>query len=155
MAAPACKASWTVRSAANLGEDLARAMRTAKGGRPGPVHLSLPSDLLEGNVDAVLPEKAAFHPADVPRTLSDETLALLRKAKMPLLIGSPAFGTSRGRAALQRFEDATGVPAIVMESPRGVNDPSQGLLAEILAAADVVVLAGKRRDFTLKFGATF
>src|SRR5262249_38742374 len=44
---------------------------------------------------------------------------------------------------------------IVMESPRGVNDPSLGLLAEVLAAADVVVLAGKKRDFTLKFGAAF
>src|SRR5271168_2876800 len=46
MAAPACKASWTVRSAQTLGKDLARAMRMAKTGRPGPVHLSLPSDLL-------------------------------------------------------------------------------------------------------------
>jgi acetolactate synthase-1/2/3 large subunit len=42
-----------------------------------------------------------------------------------------------------------------MESPRGVNDPSMGLLSEVLAAADVVVLAGKRRDFTLRFGAAF
>ncbi len=40
MAAPACKAAWTVRSAATLGADLARAMRMAKAGRPGPVHLS-------------------------------------------------------------------------------------------------------------------
>jgi acetolactate synthase-1/2/3 large subunit len=42
-----------------------------------------------------------------------------------------------------------------MESPRGVNDPSLGFLAEVLAAADVVLLAGKKRDFTLKFGAAF
>jgi acetolactate synthase-1/2/3 large subunit len=56
---------------------------------------------------------------------------------------------------LRAFEEATGVPALAMESPRGVNDPSQGLLAEVLAAADVVVLAGKRCDFTLKFGAAF
>jgi acetolactate synthase-1/2/3 large subunit len=42
-----------------------------------------------------------------------------------------------------------------MESPRGVSDPSLGLLQEVLAAADTVVLAGKRKDFTLKFGAAF
>jgi acetolactate synthase-1/2/3 large subunit len=47
------------------------------------------------------------------------------------------------------------VPLIVMESPRGVNDPALGRLADVLAQADVAVLAGKRRDFTLKFGAAF
>jgi acetolactate synthase-1/2/3 large subunit len=53
---------------------------------------------------------------------------------------------------LRAFEEVTRVPALVMESPRGVNDPSLGLLAEVLAAADAVLLAGKPIDFTLKFG---
>lgn len=155
MAAPACKAAWTVRSAATLGADLARAMRMAKAGRPGPVHLSLPSDLLEAVVDQALPAKEDFFPAPVLPAMNEEILAQLKKARKPLLIGGPALGNARGRAALRAFEEATGVPALVMESPRGVNDPSQGLLAEVLAAADLVVLAGKRRDFTLKFGAAF
>jgi acetolactate synthase-1/2/3 large subunit len=42
-----------------------------------------------------------------------------------------------------------------MESPRGVNDPSLGLFAEVLALADTVVLAGKKQDFMLKFGRVF
>ena len=155
MAAPACKASWTVRSAQTLGEDLARAMRMAKAGRPGPVHLSLPSDLLESTVDAALPAKADFLPAAVATVIGEDVLELLRRAKKPLLIAGPAAGHANGRAALRAFEEATGVPALAMESPRGINDPAQGLLAEVLAAADVVVLAGKRRDFTLKFGAAF
>ena len=155
MAAPACKASWTVQSAASLGADLARAMRTAASGRPGPVHLSLPSDLLEGDAEAELPAKEDFFPAPVFPGRNEEILKPLQKAKKPLLIAGPALGNARGRAALRAFEEATGVPSIVMESPRGVNDPSLGLLAEVLAAADVVVLAGKKRDFTLKFGAAF
>jgi acetolactate synthase-1/2/3 large subunit len=53
------------------------------------------------------------------------------------------------------LEQATGIPVVAMESPRGVNDPALGLFAEILASADAVVLAGKKRDFTLKFGAAF
>jgi acetolactate synthase-1/2/3 large subunit len=155
MAAPACKASWTVRSAEALGEDLARAMRMAASGRPGPVHLSLPSDLLEGQVDSGVPPPEAFRP-EAPRAgLTDEILLQLKKAKKPLLVAGPASGNARGRAALKAFEEEMGIPAIVMESPRGVNDPSQGLLSEILAAADVVVLAGKKKDFTLKFGAAF
>src|SRR5690348_1492491 len=51
MAAPVAKASWTATSAAGLGADIAEAMRLAASGRPGPVHVSLPSDLLEARVD--------------------------------------------------------------------------------------------------------
>ena len=47
------------------------------------------------------------------------------------------------------------MPVIGMESPRGVNDPSLGKLAEVLAKADVVLLLGKPLDFTLKFGKAF
>ena len=155
MAAPACKAAWTVRSAESLGEDVARAIRMAKAGRPGPVHLSLPSDLLEAEVSADLPAKDACVPDSVPPGLEEESLEILQKAKKPLIIAGPAHASARGRAALRAFEEATGVPAVVMESPRGVHDPSLGLLAEVLAAADVVVLAGKPLDFTLKFGAAF
>jgi acetolactate synthase I/II/III large subunit len=155
MAAPVCKASWTVRDAESLGTDLALAMRMARAGRPGPVHLSLPSDLLEARVDAALPAMEDFVPEAFSPGVDESILDALRAAQKPLMIGAPALGNARGRAALGKFEQATGVPAIVMESPRGVNDPGLGLLAEVLAAADVVLLAGKRRDFTLRFGAVF
>src|SRR5438445_73839 len=52
MAAPVAKASWTAKSAAALGSDVAEAIRIATSGRPGPVHLSLPSDLLEERVES-------------------------------------------------------------------------------------------------------
>ena len=155
MAAPVCKAAWTVRSAETLGEDLARAMRMARAGRPGPVHLSLPCDLLEAQVDVDLPAEEDFFPESMLPGLHDEVLDVLQRARKPLLIAGPALGNARGRAVLGKFEETTRVPAIVMESPRGVNDPGLGLLAEVLAAADAVVLAGKRRDFTLRFGAAF
>src|SRR6185436_8032527 len=85
MAAPACKASWMVRSANDLGQDLARAMRTAQEGRPGPVHLSLPSDLLEGQASADIPGKETFLP-NAPRPVGAQILESLQKAKKPLLI---------------------------------------------------------------------
>src|SRR5271166_119798 len=55
MAAPVAKASWMATDTARLGVDVARAIRLATSGRPGPVHLSLPSDLLDARVavDAV------------------------------------------------------------------------------------------------------
>jgi acetolactate synthase-1/2/3 large subunit len=157
MAAPACKASWTARSAETLGEDLALALRTARAGRPGPVNLSLPSDLLEAKVQADAPPASAFvpePPAPDPAGVQ-ALLDALAGAKRPLVIAGPALASARGREAARRFEEAARVPVVVMESPRGVNDPALGLLAEALAEADVAVLAGKRRDFTLKFGAAF
>jgi acetolactate synthase-1/2/3 large subunit len=47
------------------------------------------------------------------------------------------------------------VPVIGMESPRGVNDPALGKVADVLKRADAVLLVGKRRDFTLRFGEAF
>jgi acetolactate synthase-1/2/3 large subunit len=155
MAAPACKASWTARSAATLGADFAQAFRIARSGRPGPVHLSLPVNLLEEKVEGEVPRKEDFSPEGETRKITSEMLESLTKAKAPLLIAGPACANARSRKKLAEFEAASGVPAIVMESPRGVNDPAAGLLAEVLARADVVVLAGKKRDFTLKFGAAF
>ncbi len=69
MAAPAVKASWTAKSAATLGEDVARAMQVARSGRPGPVHLSIPSDLFEAPVEATddaIPAAEAFQAVHAP-----------------------------------------------------------------------------------------
>ena len=85
----------------------------------------------------------------------EDLLSQLARAQTPLVLAGPALANARGRALLRRFEEATRIPAIVMESPRGVNDPALGLLPEVLARADAVVLAGKDRDFTLKFGTAF
>src|SRR6478735_6602999 len=54
MAAPVTKASWMARSTATLAEDVGRASDMARSGRPGPVHLSLPSDLLDEAVSGDL-----------------------------------------------------------------------------------------------------
>jgi acetolactate synthase-1/2/3 large subunit len=43
------------------------------------------------------------------------------------------------------------LPAIAMESPRGINDPSLGAFTEVLREADLLVLLGKAHDFTLRF----
>src|SRR5947199_6289386 len=51
MARPVTKASWTAGATQTLGRDVADAIRIATSGRPGPVHLSLPSDLLDARVD--------------------------------------------------------------------------------------------------------
>jgi thiamine pyrophosphate-dependent acetolactate synthase large subunit-like protein len=156
MAAPVAKASWTVRSAGSLGSDIALAMRMAQSGCPGPVHVSLPSDLLEAKVDAQLPPLEEPLEASVARPDAyDALLEPLARAPRALVLAGPQYARTQAAALASRFEQATGVPVIAMESPRGVNDPALGRLAEVLARADTVLLAGKKLDFMLKFGAVF
>jgi acetolactate synthase-1/2/3 large subunit len=158
LAGHVAKASWTVTDAAQLGHDLARAMRTAKTGRPGPVHLSLPADLLETAVDDSpqnLPQPDDCHPGitllDVQT--AEDILSAFSRAERPSILAGPS--AMRGAVEGQHAElsRALRVPVIGMESPRGINDPSLGAVAEILAEADLVLLLGKRLDFTLRFGA--
>ena len=82
VAAPMAKASWTASSVPSLGVEVAKAIRIARSGRPGPVHLSLPSDLLDATVEegeVVWPEPGAF--AAEPVALSQGTTA--RDAALP------------------------------------------------------------------------
>ena len=158
MAAPVAKASWMATDPARLGLDVAKAIRIATAGRPGPVHLSLPSDLLDAEVPEAAvawPQPADFaaQPTSLGDAAADAVLALLAGAERPLLIAGPALANRPGRALLARLEAATSVPTCIMESPRGFADATLGAFAELAARCDLIVLLGKALDFTLKFGA--
>ena len=147
LAGPVTKASWVAQSPERLAHDVRRALREARSGRPGPVHLSVPQDMLEAAVDSEpLPDFKVENARSRP--FPDE----LAHAERPLIIAGPAMMRD---PALRALEEASGVPAIGMESPRGVNDPALGRLADVLGRADVVLLLGKRLDFTLRFGRAF
>lgn len=157
MATPVCKAAWMATDTATVGTDVAKALCLATSGRPGPVHLSLPSDIL----DAVVPEQDVIWPSDAdfsaaPLALGDAAadtiLALLATAKYPLIIGAPVLATRSGRDLLRRIETALNIPTCLSEGPRGFNDASLGAYAEVAKRADMVLLLGKALDFTLKFG---
>jgi acetolactate synthase I/II/III large subunit len=157
MAAPVTKLSWTSASADALASDMAKAISVAQSGRPGPVHVSLPTDALEGDTDAinVAVAASAFQPVAMPLLSVDAAsfLARLLRAKRPFILTGPASMTRFRRDQLVALEAATGVPVVGMESPRGIGDPSLGAFAQMLAQSDCVLLLGKRLDFTLKFGA--
>jgi acetolactate synthase-1/2/3 large subunit len=155
MAAPVTKGAWTSKQIGALGTDLARAINTARSGRPGPTQLSLPVDLLDGQADVeMLPDEKAFLPAAMPLDAGTARTILERllKASKPLILTGSVGLTKWGRKHARTLEDALGVPVIGMESPRGTNDPALGAFSEMLAQADCVLLVGKRMDFTLGFG---
>lgn len=153
MAAPVTKLSWTTASADTLASDVATALRVAQSGRPGPVHLSLPTDALEAPTCMVI-DATAFEPtvSSLSSANACAFIARLSRAKRPLILVGPASMTRPRRGQLAALETATGIPVVGMESPRGINDPSLGAFAPMLAQSDCVLLLGKRLDFTLKFG---
>lgn len=154
MAAPVCKTAWTCASVDDLPADIANAVRIARSGRPGPVNLNLPNDVLDALATAAPAQAADFAPIAQPLAagVGIELMQRLAQASRPLILAGPACMTRRGRMWLDTLEKACGVPVIGMESPRGIADPSLGAFAEVLAQADCVVLLDKRLDFTLKFG---
>jgi acetolactate synthase I/II/III large subunit len=154
MAEPVCKAAWVCAGTAEIAADIARAIRLARSGRPGPVHLSLPTDVLEGAVDphGLHGEVFEAEPLPLDAGVAAALMQRLARAARPLILVGPACMTRTGRALSATLEAASGVPVIGMESPRGIADPSLGAFAEMLGQADCVLLLGKRLDFTLKFG---
>jgi acetolactate synthase I/II/III large subunit len=156
LAEPVTKASWTASTAAGIPDDLACAFRVARSGRPGPVHVSLPFDVLEHRIEAPArwPDTAAFDPEPMALAPADarQILAEIADARRPLIVAPPALCTRRGRTLMAALENAIRVPVIPMESPRGINDPCLGCYTEVLADADLIVLVGKPLDFTLRFG---
>jgi acetolactate synthase-1/2/3 large subunit len=157
MAAPVTKASWTADNPATLGRDIGEAIRVAKTGRPGPVHLSLPSDLLEARVEdraIVWPERSdAGTPPALAESAADTILAAIAKAERPIIIAGPQWSNPRGRDLLAKLEAALKTPAVVMESPRGMADATLGAFPDLIKRADLIVLLGKALDFTLKWAA--
>jgi acetolactate synthase-1/2/3 large subunit len=156
IAAPLTKASWVCKSVSELPGDFAKAVSIARSGRPGPVHISLPSDVLDNAFDGKesMPNATDFEPISIKadKQVIKEMIAALGKAKKPLVLTGPMMQSQVGRKILASLEAALGVPVIGMESPRGIGDPCLGAFSEVLAQSDCVLLLGKKLDFTLKFG---
>jgi len=158
MAAPVTKASWMATDTATVGMDVAEAIRIATTGRPAPVHLSLPSDVLDASVDedeVQWPSAADFtaEPVVLNDAATDAILSIIASAKRPLLIGAPVLANRPGRALMSRVQAALGIPGCLSEGPRGFNDATLGRYGDVAKRADLIVLLGKALDFTLKFGA--
>jgi acetolactate synthase-1/2/3 large subunit len=155
IAAPLTKLARTSMQSGEIARDFADAMRAARSGRRGPVHLSLPSDCLDGDADLDDVPAAQAFAADamaLDEATADTMLARLSAAKRPLIVVGPMLMTRAGRIAAMRLEEALGIAVVGMESPRGLADASLGTFSKMVAQADCILLLGKRLDYTLKFG---
>ncbi|EHR71362.1 thiamine pyrophosphate-dependent enzyme, possible carboligase or decarboxylase [Burkholderiales bacterium JOSHI_001] len=151
-------AKWVgeIQSADRIGEYVARAFHTALQGRPGPVVLVLPEDMLTTPTAApVLPKVQAAQAWPAPGALRD-LRALLMKAKQPLVIAGGGGWDAEAARALQRFAENWQLPvgcgfrfqdSFDNRHPLYAGDVGIGInpkLAARVKAADLVIALGVR-----------
>ncbi len=168
MAAPMCKGSFMVYDVRRIPEFIGRAMRLAFSGRRGPVHLTIPIDIQEQSVEEneiVFTHPEGYRPKAPVLTepeLVHKAVALLRSAQKPLIIAGSAAGYALSGKKIQRFVETTRLPILTEEQSRGLiadDHPyvfgyfERGLnrAAAKVRDADVVVLLGRKQDFTIGF----
>ncbi len=150
------KAVEQVERADRIPEVVARAFQCAASGRPGPVVVSLPEDVLDAATDS--PDARCHQP--VQAAPSDIQIAamrsLLRQAQRPLLIvGGPGW-TALAQDNLRRFVEANDLPVLCgfrfqdrfdNEHPNYVGEAGIGInpkLAQRIRYADLVIALGLR-----------
>ena len=102
---PVTKRSVCVRDVKDLERVLRAAFRVARGPRPGPVLVDIPSDILKARCPRMDPFAARPMPASVERpgdAALDETIALLRAAERPVAI---VGGGARSANAVYLFRE--------------------------------------------------
>ena len=140
---------------------MAKAFRTMMTGRPGPVFLECPWDVLSNGVEeseALLPTNyrtKARQPGDP--AMIESALKLLERAEKPAIIAGSSIWWEDASENLRTFAERAGAPVYLNGSGRGClpydhphffNQTRKDALAE----ADVVFIIGTPLDFRLGYG---
>lgn len=157
MFGPLAKWAAEIDDAERIPEYVARAFRVAMSGRPGPVVLSLPEDMLSDIVASpVMP--AMIHAAGAAPSATDlrSLASLLSAASRPLLVVGGSGWTDSGLAGLRKFAHNNALPLVASFRRQDLIDNRHdnycghlGLgvdaaLAERLKSTDLVVAIGSR-----------
>jgi len=161
MVKPVTKWCATCYDIRRIPEYLSIAFRQATMGRPGPVFLELPPDILFVATDektVTMPvcksHKTTVHPD--PMEL-DAAARIINSAKQPLFIGGS--GVSGAGDALKAFIEKTGFPFALLNNGRGAmpdNNPlciNDGGFTGVMTGApqaDVIVAAGIRFNWVMQ-----
>jgi len=171
IANPVTKGSWEIPSVERIPEYISLAFRTAMEGRRGPVHLTIPHDLQEAEVNEEVFtrfKKSSLDDNDDWLTYPNPTqvnkcLNLLSKAKKPMIIAGLGAGATVSEKDLDKFLLNTNIPFMGVDTGRGLvgdshpNSIGIGYIplnkaAQRLDECDVVLLLGVKLDYQLGFG---
>ena len=163
--APITKWNAVVQDGRRLPELLRTALRQALSGRPGPVHLDIPHDVLAGGIDFaddafdIAPQRYRAMAAARPSADAVQAAAaLLRTARRPLIVagGGVVASGDAAVAGVRALAARLGAPVLPTQMALGVVASSSphfighgGLIAgppvlQALAQADVILSLGCR-----------
>jgi len=155
------KWSATVEAASRILAFLERAFKVAISGRPGPVYLDLPEDVLTGlaiRSDVVVPN-CESPPAPDTRAIM-RAADILLSAKRPAIVIGKGIRWSEPYQELGRLVNDYGLPFITSAMGRGYL-PDDHLLccndarSLLMSKADTVLFLGARLDWSFRFGSEF
>jgi thiamine pyrophosphate-dependent acetolactate synthase large subunit-like protein len=157
---PCTKWSTRVHSAKRIPELVNRAVREAMGGKPGPVYIDLPGDILYDEVDEnKLDWPEPWDPSKRSRPAGDpaqikQVIELLKKAKQPVIISGTGIMWSDAAAELKAFVEAAGIPFYTTPQSRGVIPEDHEfcyLTARSTAFrdADLIMVIGTRMNYII------
>jgi acetolactate synthase-1/2/3 large subunit len=149
---------WSARprSAEEIPALVAEAFRQMRSGRPGPVSLELPPDILASTGAAEIPGMAVGSPVAPDQSDISRAAELIRSAEFPVIyVGGGVIAASAGDA-LRELAEALGAPVVMSENARGALDARHALAFDAVALralrsrADLVLAVGTR--FVTTFG---
>jgi len=165
MIKPVTKWTGKCHQVARIPEYLATAFMHAVTGRPGPVYLELPPDILFpsiGEAQISFPVKrGAVIAASPGEGLVEKAAELLNNAEKPLLVGGDGICWSDADAELLELVEKAGIPTLLLNNARGAIPDEHPLslwrggfagLIAALSMADVVLAVGIRFNWLLNYG---
>ena len=129
-----------------------RAFVEMNSGRPGPVAVEIPQDILmaSGEVTLIDPPQHFDGRTKPQEAAIRATADLLENAEFPVIYAGGGVLAARGGKALARLAERTGVPVIISENARGVLSDRHPLAFSTLEGrvlmpqADVALIVGTR-----------
>ncbi len=158
MAAPVSKWAHRVTHAERIPDLTAQAIRIARNGRPGPVVLELPIDVLHGPVE----EKAVTAPSGLdvlahpaPSQMEvDALISFLKSAKRPVIFAGGGSRFANAAEELRLFAEQSGIPVFVNPRGYGLMPPDHPLFGKDISGLAALPLMGMETpDAVLILGA--
>ncbi|VEF46269.1 acetolactate synthase large subunit, biosynthetic type [Bacillus freudenreichii] len=105
-----CKWAVEIESVERIPELLHRAFYTARSGRPGPVVVSLPHDMLEDTMDYVEGTVYDYSVPEAGEEAVEKVLEKLNAAKQPIIIAGGGVTATNSSKELAQFAELVNVP---------------------------------------------
>ncbi len=168
MARPTTKGSWMITDPRRIPDMIAHAVRVAFDGRRGPVHLTIPVDVQqmevnENDVHFYEPSRYRFQqPSPSTQSQINSAVELMKTAKKPLIIVGSAGSYSKSGSELAELIEITGIPIMTEGDARGIvadsHEYSRGFFdsglnkaARKISEADLVILMGRKQDLIIGY----